>query len=221
MNTDHGTFVVLASGRGSNFQAILDRISDGYIPASCAALITDNPEAYAIVRAESSGIPVEIVPYRSFPDKESYEAALLSAIERYDPDLVVLAGYMRILGTRIVKRFSGRMLNIHPSLLPSFPGLHAQSQAVRYGVKVAGCTVHFVTDEMDAGPVVIQRTVPVYPDDDGESLAERILSEEHVAFPDAIRLFFEDKLVIAGRVVSITGSERTGTDCRSFEVQGI
>jgi len=198
------TFVVLVSGRGSNFQAIIDKVSDGYIPAVCTALITDNPDAHAIERARVAGIPSEVVPFRSFSDKQSYEAALIAAIQKYDPALVVLAGYMRILGSEIVKRYSGRMVNIHPSLLPSFAGLHAQEQAIAYGVKVAGCTVHFVTEDMDAGPVIIQRTVPVLEGDDGDMLADRILVEEHKAFPEAIRLFFEQRLTIEGRKVRIS-----------------
>ena len=203
MGGKFGTFVVLASGRGSNFQAILDRVSDGYIPASCCALITDNPHAYAIERAREAGVRVEVVPFHSYPSKDQYETALIAAIQQYDPDLVVLAGYMRILGDCIVRMYAGRMINIHPSLLPSFPGLHAQAQAVRYGVKIAGCTVHFVTEDMDAGPVIIQRIVPVFENDDGDMLADRILQEEHIAFPDAIRLFFEEKLTIDGRLVRI------------------
>ncbi len=198
-----GTFVVLASGRGTNFQAIIDRVNAGYIKASCTGLITDNPEAYAIKRAENAGIPVEIVPYRSFPDKNRYEDALLAVLARFHPDLVVLAGYMRLLGERIVDTYEGKMINIHPSLLPAFQGLHAQRQALEYGTKVAGCTVHFVTNDMDAGPVIIQRTVPVLEDDDEESLSDRILVEEHQAFSDAIRLFFEKRLVIEGRRVRI------------------
>jgi len=200
------TFVVLASGRGSNFQAIIDRVSDGYIPAVCTALITDNPDAYAIERARAAGIPGEVVSFRSFSNKQLYELALIAAIQKYDPDLVVLAGYMRILGSEIVRRYSGRMVNIHPSLLPSFAGLHAQDQAIQYGVKVAGCTVHFVTEDMDAGPVIIQRTVPVLEGDDGDILADRILVEEHKAFPEAIRLFFEERLRIEGRAVKISSS---------------
>lgn len=198
-----GTFVVLASGRGTNFQAIIDRVNAGYINASCTGLITDNPEAYAIKRAENAGIPAEIVPYRSFSDKNSYEDALLAVLARFHPDLVVLAGYMRLLGERIVDTYLGKMINIHPSLLPAFQGLHAQKQALEYGTKVAGCTVHFVTRDMDAGPVIIQRTVPVLEDDDEESLSDRILVEEHQAFSDAIRLFFEKRLVIEGRRVRI------------------
>lgn len=198
-----GSFVVLASGRGSNFQAILDRIADGYIPARCSALITDNPKAYALERARAADVQSEVVSFHSFPDKNQYEDALIEAIARHNPDLVVLAGYMRMLGDAIVRRYAGRMINIHPSLLPAFPGLHAQEQAVRYGVKIAGCTVHFVTEDMDAGPVIIQRVVPVLDTDDGDSLADRILHEEHIAFPEAIRLFLEGRLTIEGRVVRI------------------
>jgi phosphoribosylglycinamide formyltransferase 1 len=195
--------VILASGKGSNFQAILDRVSDGFIPALCCALITDNPEAFVIERARVAGVAIRVVPFYSFPDKEQYEAALLGEIQRYNPHLVVLAGYMRILGSSIVSRFAGRMINIHPSLLPSFPGLHAQAQAIRYGVKVAGCTVHFVTEDMDSGPVIIQRVVPVFDGDDVDMLTDRILHEEHIAFPEAIRLFFQGRLAIDGRTVRV------------------
>ena len=200
---NQGTFVVLVSGRGSNFQAIIDRVHDGSINAICTGLITDNPDAYAIKRAEDAGIPAEVVPYRTFPDKIKYEDALMDVLARYNPDLVVLAGYMRLLGKRIVDAYTGKMINIHPSLLPAFQGLHAQRQALTYGTKVAGCTVHFVTHDMDAGPVIIQRTVPVLDDDDEESLADRILVEEHQAYSEAIKLFFEKRLRIEGRRVRI------------------
>ncbi|PKL59503.1 MAG: phosphoribosylglycinamide formyltransferase [Methanomicrobiales archaeon HGW-Methanomicrobiales-4] len=219
MGIKSGTFVILASGRGSNFQAIIDQVSNGFIPATCSALITDNPDSYVIERARAAGVPVRVVPFRSFPGKEQYEAALIGEIQRYDPDLIVLAGYMRILGSSIVRRYAGRMINIHPSLLPSFPGLHAQDQAVRYGVKVAGCTVHFVTEDMDAGPVIIQRTVPVFAGDNGDTLAERILNEEHIAFPEAICLFFQGKLSINGRMVLIReGGDVIPTSENSGEV---
>ncbi|NLV26978.1 MAG: phosphoribosylglycinamide formyltransferase [Methanomicrobiales archaeon] len=200
---NQGTFVVLASGRGTNFQAIANRCADGYIPARCIALISDNPDADALNKAKNMGIPDEVINYRSFPDKDKYELELLTVIRRYDPDLVVLAGYMRLLGRGIVEEFEGKMMNIHPSILPSFAGLHAQQQALDYGTKVSGCTVHFVTKDMDAGPVIIQRTVPVLDDDDEESLSERILVEEHQAFPQSIKLFFEKKLQIEERWVRI------------------
>ena len=194
---------VLASGRGSNFQAVIDAIGAGTIPASCTGLITDNPRAYAIERAQQAGIPVVVIDFSSFPSKEAYEMALLEAMRNQDADLFVLAGYMRILGKEIVRAFPGRMVNIHPALLPGFTGLHAQRQAVLYGVKVAGCTVHFVDENLDCGPIILQKCVPVLADDDEESLAERILVEEHKCYPEAVRLFCEDRLRIEGRVVRI------------------
>ncbi|HII99502.1 MAG TPA: phosphoribosylglycinamide formyltransferase [Methanoregula sp.] len=194
---------VLASGRGSNFQAIIDAIQAGTIPARCVALITDNPEAYAIVRAEKAGIPVVIIDYASFASRELYERALLSAMQQQEADLFVLAGYMRILGKGIVQAFPHKMVNIHPALLPSFTGLHAQRQAIEYGVKLAGCTVHFVDEHLDCGPIILQRCVPVLETDDEDSLAERILYEEHIAFPEAVRLFCEGRLEIVGRKVRI------------------
>ncbi|MDD1689452.1 MAG: phosphoribosylglycinamide formyltransferase [Methanoregula sp.] len=194
---------VLASGRGSNFQAVIDAIAAGKIPATCVALITDNPKAYAIERAGKAGIPVRIINFASFPTREAYEQALLAAMEEARADLYVLAGYMRILGSGVVQAFPGKMVNIHPALLPSFTGLHAQRQAVLHGVKVAGCTVHFVDDSLDGGPIILQKCVPVMDDDDEDDLADRILEQEHIAFPEAIRLFCEDRLEIVGRNVRV------------------
>lgn len=194
---------VLASGRGSNFQAVIDAIAAGKIPATCVALITDNPKAYAIERAGKAGIPVKVIDYASFPTREAYELALLAAMEEARADLYVLAGYMRILGSGVVQAFPGKMVNIHPALLPSFTGLHAQRQAVLHGVKVAGCTVHFVDDSLDGGPIILQKCVPVMDDDDEDDLADRILEQEHIAFPEAIRLFCEDRLEIVGRKVRV------------------
>jgi phosphoribosylglycinamide formyltransferase-1 len=194
---------VLASGRGSNFQAVIEAVTAGRIPATCVALITDNPGAYAIERAEKANIPVIVLDYSSFPSKSAYEMALLGAMQQQKADLFVLAGYMRILGTAIVQEFPGKIVNIHPALLPSFTGLHAQRQAVAYGVKVAGCTVHFVDENLDCGPIILQKCVPVLKDDDEDSLAERILIEEHKCYPEAIRLFCEDRLEISGRTVRI------------------
>ncbi len=194
---------VVASGRGSNFQAIIDAIRDGKVPAECIALITDNPKAYAIDRARRAKIPCSIVDYATFPSREVYERALLASMHEADADLFVLAGYMRILGASIVRAFPGKMINIHPALLPSFTGLHAQRQAVQHGVKVAGCTVHFVDESLDGGPIILQKCVPVLGADDEDALAERILEQEHIVFPEAIRLFCEDRLVIEGRKVRI------------------
>jgi phosphoribosylglycinamide formyltransferase 1 len=194
---------VLASGRGSNFQAVIEAVTAGRIPAACVALITDNPRAYAIERAQKANVPVIVLDYTSFPSKKAYEDALLAAMQQQKADLFVLAGYMRILGTAIVQAFPGKIVNIHPALLPSFTGLHAQRQAVAYGVKVAGCTVHFVDENLDCGPIILQKCVPVLKDDDEDSLAERILIEEHKCYPEAIRLFCEDQLEMSGRTVRI------------------
>jgi phosphoribosylglycinamide formyltransferase 1 len=207
METDEPTHIkriaVLASGRGSNFQAVIDAIASGFIPAVCVGLITDNPGAYAILRAERAGIPVKVVNYRSFPTRASYEEALIAAMRGCSADLFVLAGYMRLLGGAIVHEFSGRMMNIHPALLPAFSGLHAQRQAVEYGVKVSGCTVHLVDEGMDTGPIIIQRCVPVLPEDDETMLAERILVEEHLALTEAVKIFCEGRLDVGGRRVRI------------------
>lgn len=194
---------VLASGRGSNFQALIDAARSGYFPATIARLITDNPEAFAIRRAKDAGIPVSVLDFGSFPVREAYEEALKGEMEECDADLFVLAGYMRILPSAIVRAFPGRVMNIHPALLPSFPGLHAQRQAVEYGVKVSGCTVHFVDEGTDTGPIIIQRCIPVEEDDGEEALAARILVEEHRILAEAVRLFFEDRLRIVGRKVVI------------------
>jgi len=193
----------LASGRGSNFQAVIDAIAAGEIPGIGVGLITDNPRAYAIERARNAGIPVRVIDYAGFPSKAAYEEELLAAMRDFQADLFVLAGYMRILGQEIVREFSGRMMNIHPALLPAFPGLHAQRQAIDYGVKVAGCTVHLVDDGTDTGPIIIQRCVPVLQDDDETTLADRILAEEHSVLPLAVKLFCEDRLVLEGRRVRI------------------
>jgi phosphoribosylglycinamide formyltransferase-1 len=194
---------VLASGRGSNFQAVIDAIQDGKIPATCAALVTDNPKAYAIERAKKAKIPVTIIDFASFPSREDYEKALLLAMQQVNADLFILAGYMRMVGADIVRSFPGKMMNIHPALLPAFPGLHAQRQAVHHGVKVSGCTVHFVDESLDGGPIILQRCVRVLENDDEDSLAERILRHEHECYPEAITLFCEGRLEIVGRKVRI------------------
>jgi phosphoribosylglycinamide formyltransferase-1 len=195
--------VVLASGRGSNFQAVIDSLGQGNIPAKCTGLVTDNPSAYAITRAERAGIPVFIVDFNSFTTKEEYERELEAVLSGLSADLYILAGYMRIVGSGIVRAFPGKMINIHPALLPSFPGLHAQRQALSYGVKVAGCTVHFVDEGVDSGPVILQCCVPVLEEDDEETLAERILATEHRCLPEAIRLFCEGRLIVDGRRVRV------------------
>ncbi len=194
---------VLASGRGSNFQAIIDGLQQGVIPAVCNCLITDNPGAHAIERARTAEIPVRILDFSAYPDRASYERALQETMTVCNPDLFILCGYMRLLPPETVRAFRGRILNIHPAILPSFPGLHAQRQALAYGVKVSGCTVHFVDEGMDSGPIVLQRCVPILPEDDEESLSERILVLEHQILVEAVRLFCEDRLRIQGRRVTV------------------
>lgn len=195
--------VVIASGRGSNFQAIIDAIRDHRLNAVIVRLITDNPSALAVSRADLAGIPVRIIDYTTYPSREDYESELYQEMVLTRADLFVLAGYMRILGRRIVEGFPGQIINIHPALLPSFPGLHAQEQALAYGVKVAGCTVHFVTQEMDSGPIITQRCVPVMAGDDPGQLSQRILEQEHICLVEAIRFISEDRVTVQGRCVTI------------------
>jgi len=202
-STEKKRIAVLASGRGSNFQAVIDAIQDGKIPATCAALITDNPKAYAIERAKKAKIPVMVIDFSSFPSREDYEKALLLAMQQVNADLFILAGYMRIVGADIVRSFPTKIMNIHPALLPAFPGLHAQRQAVHHGVKVSGCTVHFVDESLDGGPIILQRCVNVLENDNEDSLADRILHHEHECYPEAITLFCEERLEIVGRNVRI------------------
>ncbi|MDD1638681.1 MAG: phosphoribosylglycinamide formyltransferase [Methanomicrobiales archaeon] len=196
-------FAVLASGRGSNFQALIEAMEAGTLPARCLRLITDNPSAYAIERAEKAGIPVTVLDFASYPGRSAYEQALLREMRATGADLFVLAGYMRILDREIVEAFPRRILNIHPALLPSFPGLHAQRQALEHGVRVSGCSVHLVDSGTDTGPIILQRCVRVEQDDTEESLADRILEEEHRILPEAVRLFMEGRLNVQGRRVRI------------------
>ena len=194
-------FSVLASGRGSNFQALIDAMKTGALPARCLRLITDNPQAYAIERAKKAGIPVSILEFPAYPDRGAYEIALLREMQATGADLFVLAGYMRILGQGIMDAFPHRILNIHPALLPSFPGLHAQRQALEHGVRVSGCSVHLVDSGTDTGPIVLQRCVRVEENDTEETLAARILTEEHRILPEAVRLFLEGRIEVRGRRV--------------------
>ena len=194
---------VLASGRGSNLQAIMDAIDSGELTAVVACVISDRQAAQALERARRRGIPAYHVPPRAYPGRPAHEAEVRRLLDESGVDLVILAGYMRLFTPSFIESYRGRMMNIHPALLPSFPGLDAQRQACEYGVKVSGCTVHFVEEGTDAGPIILQRTVPVLEQDTPETLAERILVEEHRAFPEAIRLFAEGRLVIEGRRVKV------------------
>ncbi|HJJ30122.1 MAG TPA: phosphoribosylglycinamide formyltransferase [Methanocorpusculum sp.] len=200
---------VLASGRGSNFQAILDALSKGKINGEIVALFTDNKDAYAIDRANIAGIPAIVLNYKDYPSKERYEHDLITAMREVDVDLFVCAGYMRIIGPEIAREFAGKMINIHPALLPAFAGLHGQRQAIEYGVKIAGCTVHFVDEGLDSGPIILQKSLEVLDDDDEDSLSDRILELEHQAFPEAVALFCADRLIVSGRHVRILTKANT------------
>ncbi|GBE06057.1 MAG TPA: phosphoribosylglycinamide formyltransferase [Nitrospirae bacterium] len=195
------TIGVLASGRGSNFQSIINSIDSGALRAEVAVLITDNPDAYAIERAKKHGIEAIILKPKDFADRDAYYLRIAGELKKRGVELVVLAGFMRVVGKPLIKEFQNRIMNIHPALLPSFPGLHGQKQAVDYGVKLSGCTVHFVDEDVDTGPVIIQAEVPVYDDDTEDSLSERILKQEHIIFPYAIRLFSEGRISVEGRKV--------------------
>lgn len=194
---------MLASGRGSNLQSIMDACAAGRIPARVAVVISDNNDAYALERARRAGIAAVAVNIDDYTDKAEYERYIVKVLMEHGVHLVCLAGYMRLVGTTMLDAFAGRVMNIHPALLPAFPGLHGQEQAWRYGVKYSGCTVHFVDDGMDTGPIILQAVVPVYDDDTADTLAARILEQEHRIYPEAINLYCTDKLVIEGRIVRI------------------
>jgi phosphoribosylglycinamide formyltransferase-1 len=190
---------VLASGRGSNLAAILAAAASADFPAEVALVVSDRQDAAALDRARHADVPSAFLDPKRHRDRDAYESALLALHRQREIGLVCLAGYMRILGPGFVRAFQGRILNIHPSLLPAFPGLAAQRQALEYGVKVTGATVHFVDEGVDTGPIVLQATVPVLPDDTEASLSARILGEEHRLYPEAIRLYATGRLRIAGR----------------------
>ncbi|MEW6118047.1 MAG: phosphoribosylglycinamide formyltransferase [Nitrospirota bacterium] len=198
---------VLASGRGSNFQSIIDEIEAGRIKASIKLLIADKPDAYAIERAKQHAIEYLYLNPKEFPSKDDFFARIAEELKKRSVELVILAGFMRIVRKPLIDAFPNRIMNIHPALLPSFPGLHGQRQAADYGVRVSGCTVHFVDEGMDTGPIIIQAAVSVSPDDTEETLSARILKLEHRIFPEAIRLYAEGRLRVEGRKVKITAYE--------------
>jgi len=193
--------VILVSGRGSNMQAIVERCAADGWPAAVVAVLANRPDAAGLEFARARGIATAVVDHRAYAERSAFDAALARAIDRFAPDLVVLAGFMRILGPEFVRRYEGRLLNIHPSLLPAFPGLHTHRRVLEAGCKATGASVHFVTAELDHGPIVIQAVVPVRPADDEASLAARVLAVEHVIYPLAVRWFVEDKLECDGVLV--------------------
>ncbi len=197
---------VLVTGRGSNLQAMIDSIENGYLKARISVVISDIENAYALLRAKKHGIEAVFVDPEKYSSKELYEKQVLAVLRKHNAELILLAGYMRILGKTLLSAYKDRILNIHPALLPAFPGLHAQKQAFEYGVKVAGCTVHFVDETLDGGAIILQRCVEVKEDDTDETLADRILEQEHKIYPEAVKLFVENRLRIEGRKVKILRS---------------
>ena len=201
MSSNDFKLAVLVSGRGSNLQAIIDSIERGDLNARVSVVLSNIADATALKRAEKHKIETVFIDPTSCADKTDFERRVVKILKARSVDLVCLAGYMRILGNEVLQAFPGRIINIHPSLLPAFSGLNPQRQAIEYGVKISGCTVHFVDNGIDTGPVILQATVPVYETDDEESLARRILDQEHLLYPRAIQLITEDKLGFDGRTV--------------------
>lgn len=198
---------ILVSGSGSNLQSIIDRMEEGQLDVSIGIVLSNNPEAYAVKRCEARGIPVAVIRHEEFPSRDEFDLAMIHILKAHDVELVVMAGFMRLLSTRFLRTFPLRIMNIHPALLPAFPGLHVQQKAVDYGVKFSGCTVHFVDEGVDTGPIIIQAAVPVLPDDTEETLAARILKEEHKIYPQAIQWYAEGRLEIKGRKVHVKGNQ--------------
>ena len=196
---------VLVSGSGTNLQAIIDEIAAKRLDAKIEVVLSNKADAYGLVRAKNHGIATEVLDHKQFPSREAYDQAVVDLLRARDVELVVLAGFMRLLSPVFVKAYSNRIMNIHPALLPSFPGLHVQKKAVDHGVRFSGCTVHFVNEECDEGPIIIQAVVPVFPDDTDEVLAARILKQEHRIYPRAIQLYAEGKLRVEGRRVLVDG----------------
>lgn len=202
---------ILISGRGSNMEALIAARDAGTLPVNIAAVISNRPDAKGLETAAKAGIATRSLDHKAFAGREAFDAALAECIDEFAPDLVILAGFMRILTPDFVRHYDGRLLNIHPSLLPSFPGLHTHQRALDEGVRIHGCTVHFVTAELDHGPVVIQAAVPVLDGDDEDSLAARILRQEHRIYPQAVRWFVEGKLSLVDGKVRLAAELRDDT----------
>ncbi len=201
--------VALISGRGSNLRAIIDEINAGRLPVELRAVISNNPNAPGLQHAVTANIPTRVIDHRDFPSRAQFDDALMQAIDAHQPQLVALAGFMRILGEPFITHYAGRLLNIHPSLLPNFPGLNTHTRAIESGAKFHGASAHFVTHAVDTGPVIIQAKVSVLPQDTPESLAARVLEQEHRIYPLALRWFAEDRLTIDGNRVLLNGAQRS------------
>jgi phosphoribosylglycinamide formyltransferase-1 len=200
------TVGVLISGSGTNLQAILDRAADGSLGARVGIVVSNRADAAGLARATAAGVPTRVIDHRTFGARRDFDAAVVDALRAAGVELVALAGFDRLVTSVLLEAFPRRVINVHPALLPAFKGLHAQRQAVEYGARVAGATVHFVDEDVDHGPIILQGAVAVDPDDDAETVAARILRVEHELYPAAIRLFAEDRLEIVGRRVRIRGA---------------
>ncbi|HJO58163.1 MAG TPA: phosphoribosylglycinamide formyltransferase [Nitrospinaceae bacterium] len=201
MSLNKFKLAVLVSGRGSNLQAIIDSIERNALDVQLSLVLSNVKDALALQRAEKHGIETIFIDPATSPNRKAFDRAMIDKLKEMSIDLICLAGYMRILGKEFIQAFSTRIINIHPSLLPAFPGLDAQKQAIEYGVKLSGCTVHFVDEGIDSGPIILQTAVPVYDHDSEDSLAQRILEQEHILYPKAIKLIAEKKLNLNGRTV--------------------
>jgi phosphoribosylglycinamide formyltransferase-1 len=193
---------VLVSGQGTNLQALIDQIEQGALAAEIAIVVSNVKDAFALERANNHGIKTVFLDPKSHSDKKEFDRALIDLLQAEAVDLICLAGYMRILGKAFINIFANRIINIHPSLLPAFPGLHPQRQALEHGVKFSGCTVHFVDEGVDSGPIILQSVVPLYDSDDEETLSRRILGQEHLIYPRAVQLLVEDRLIVSARKVT-------------------
>jgi phosphoribosylglycinamide formyltransferase-1 len=208
------SLIILISGRGSNLQALLEA---GF-EMDCITVISNNPNAIGLEIAKKYGVNTLIIDHHTFPDRQTFDIALAEKIDTYQPKLIVLAGFMRILSDRFVQRYQERLMNIHPSLLPAFPGLGTHARALQEGVKIHGCTVHFVTLQVDHGPIVIQAAIPVLPDDTEETLAARVLQQEHRIYPQAVRWFMEDRIRLKENHVEVIDSSANKTVLYSPEL---
>jgi len=201
--TQQVSIAVLVSGGGTNLQSIIDAIEAKRLDAKIEVVLSNRADAYGLVRAKKHGVATEVLDHKNFSSRDAYDQAVVDLLRARGVELVVLAGFMRLLSPVFVRAYSNRIMNIHPALLPSFPGLHVQKKAVEHGARFSGCTVHFVNEECDEGPIIIQAVVPVFPDDTEETLAARILRQEHQIYPRAIQLYAEGRLRVAGRKVMV------------------
>lgn len=212
------SIVILISGRGSNMESLLAAVAAGTLPVRVAAVLSNRPDAAGLATAAALGVPTRAVDHKAFAKREAFDAAMAEAIDGFSPDLVVLAGFMRILSDGFVQRYAGRLINIHPSLLPAFPGLHTHQRAIAEGVRIHGCTVHFVTPALDHGPVIVQAAVPVLDTDDESTLAARVLAQEHRVYPMAVRWFAEDRLRVHNGRVQLDLPQHAGSALISPDV---